>query len=36
MGFVKSTKTAIPWKIVFQQEYAGLITARKIEYKLKI
>ncbi|MDD4938109.1 MAG: GIY-YIG nuclease family protein [Candidatus Shapirobacteria bacterium] len=34
-GFVKSTKSGIPWKIVFQQEYVDLIMARKIEYKLK-
>jgi len=34
-GFVRATKSGIPWKIVFQQEYIDLIMARKIEYKLK-
>jgi len=34
-GFVISTKTGIPWVKIFQQEYIDLITARKIEYKLK-
>ncbi len=34
-GFVKSTKSGIPWDMVFQQEYIDLTTARKIEYKLK-
>jgi putative endonuclease len=35
MGFVKSTRSGIPWKIVFKQEYADLLIARKIEHKLK-
>ena len=34
-GFVRSTKPGIPWIIVFKQEYIDLVTARKIEYKLK-
>jgi putative endonuclease len=34
-GFVKSTKTGVPWKIVFKQKYNTLKLARKIEYKLK-
>jgi len=35
VGFVRSTRSGIPWKLVFKQEYIDLPTARKIEYKLK-
>ena len=34
-GFVKATKSGIPWIIVFKQEYIDLTMARKIEYRLK-
>jgi len=34
-GFVKSTKSGIPWIIVFKQKYDSLANARKIEFKLK-
>jgi len=34
-GFVKATKSGIPWIIVFKQEYIDLVIARRIEYKLK-
>ncbi len=35
IGFVRSTRSGIPWKLVFKQEYINLLMARKIEYKLK-
>ena len=35
MGFVRSTRSGLPWKLVFKQEYVDLPTARKVEYKLK-
>ncbi|MBP6989471.1 GIY-YIG nuclease family protein [Candidatus Shapirobacteria bacterium] len=35
IGFVRSTRSGIPWKLVFKQEYLNLPIARKIEYKLK-
>jgi len=35
IGFVRSTRSGIPWKLVFKQEYIDLQTARKVEYKIK-
>ena len=34
-GFVRSTRSGIPWKLIFIQEYLDLPMARRIEYKLK-
>ena len=34
-GYVKATKNLLPLQIVLQQEYPGIVIARRIERKLK-